>query len=153
MIVANRSNIQSRTFPARRTSTNVVGGLSPVQAGGFSMGHVVLEGNGGQVPWHNHEQEEVYYILSGQGEMCVDAEATRVSAGDVVLIQSNAFHQLTNIAETELEFIYCYAPVGNVLHWQQELDGTLPQAGFGAPPLPKEACPQFTDRNEARPED
>ena len=33
------------------------------------MGHVTLEPNGGQVPWHNQEQEEVYFIVEGTGEM------------------------------------------------------------------------------------
>ena len=117
------------------------------------MGHVVLECCGGQVPWHNHEQEEVYYILSGNGEMCVGDEVTTVSGGDVVLIPSETFHQLTNTGETALEFVYCYAPAGNVLHWQQELDGTLPMAGVSAPPLPKGGCAQFAGDDHLRSED
>jgi len=35
------------------------------------MGHVTLEPNGGQVPWHNQEQEEIYFIVEGAGEMCL----------------------------------------------------------------------------------
>jgi len=45
-----------------------------VQAAAFSMGYVTLEPNGGQVPWHNQEQEEVYFVLEGQGEMCLGEE-------------------------------------------------------------------------------
>ena len=29
--------------------------------------------------------------------------------------------------------IYCYGPAGDVAHWRQELDGTLPRAGVEAP--------------------
>jgi hypothetical protein len=43
--------------------------------------------------------------------------------------------------------IYCYAPAGDVAHWRQELDGTLPRAGVEAPPLPPGAWPQWTGRN------
>ncbi len=37
-------------------------GGQPIAAKGFAMGYVVLEPNGGQVPWHNQEQEEIYMI-------------------------------------------------------------------------------------------
>ena len=40
------------------------------------MGHVTLEPNGGQVPWHNQEQEEIYFIVEGTGEMCLGEERT-----------------------------------------------------------------------------
>ena len=38
--------------------------------------------------------------------------------------------------------VYVYAPAGDVAHWRQELDGTLPRAGVDAPPLPAGARPQ-----------
>jgi len=40
--------------------------------------------------------------------------------------------------------IYCYGPAGDVAHWRQELEGTLPRAGAEAPPLPGGAWPQCT---------
>jgi mannose-6-phosphate isomerase-like protein (cupin superfamily) len=144
MQIADLSQIAGRVFPARRRSQNLVGGLSPIQAENFSLGHVTLEPNGGQVPWHNHPQEEVYIILEGSGEMCVGEEHQTLSAGQVVYIPSGVFHQLTNTGETPLRMIYCYGPAGDVAHWRQELDGTLPRAGIEAPPLPEGATPQHT---------
>jgi mannose-6-phosphate isomerase-like protein (cupin superfamily) len=141
--VANINTIKPRTFPARRTSTNLVGGQSPVQAEGFCIGRVVLDARGGQVPWHNHEQEEIYHILTGEGEMCVGDEARMLRTGDVVYIPSGAFHQLTNTGKSPLEFIYCYSPAGDVAHWRQELEGTLPRAGVDAPELPPAAAAQY----------
>ena len=38
------------------------------------------------------------------------------------------------------------APGGDVAHWRQELDGTLPRAGQAAPPLPAGAHPQVTEK-------
>ena len=66
MIIADLNEIQGRTYPARRRTQNLVGGLSPVQAKNLSMGNVTLEPKGGQVPWHNQEQEEVYFIVEGR---------------------------------------------------------------------------------------
>ena len=146
MIIADLGEIAGRTYPARRRTQNLVGGASPIQATHFSMGHVTLEPNGGQVPWHNQEQEEVYYILEGAGEMCLAEERRTVSTGQAVYIPPKVFHQLTNTGPTPMRMVYCYGPAGDVAHWRQELDGTLPKAGESAPALPKGAQPQCTQK-------
>lgn len=149
MIVADLSQIPGRTYPARRRTQNLVGGASPIQAGNFCLGHVTLEANGGQVPWHNQDQEETYLILEGAGEMCLGEERAAIQAGQAVYIPPNVFHQLTNTGPTPMRMIYCYGPAGDVAHWRQELDGTLPRAGFDAPALPDGAHPQSTATEKA----
>jgi mannose-6-phosphate isomerase-like protein (cupin superfamily) len=151
MIVADLSAIAGRTYPARRRTQNLVGGASPIQARNFSMGHVTLEPRGGQVPWHNQEQEEVYFVIEGTGEMCLGSERRTLAAGQAAFIPPGVFHQMTNTGETPLKMIYCYGPAGDVAHWRQELDGTLPRAGIEAPPLPEGASPQCADRGGAFP--
>ena len=146
MIIADLKKIAGRTYPARRRTQNLVGGASPIQASNFSMGMVTLEAAGGQVPWHNQEQEEIYYIVDGEGEMCLGEERQPVSTGQAVYIPSRVFHQLTNTGASPMRMIYCYGPVGDVAHWKQELEGTLPRAGIDVPPLPAGASPQCTDR-------
>lgn len=106
------------------------------------MGMVTLDRQGGQVPWHNHPQEEIYLILEGVGEMCVGDERRDVKSGQAVYVPSGVFHQLTNIGDEPLKMIYCYGPAGDVDHWKQELEGTLPKAGIDAPPLPAGARTQ-----------
>ncbi len=144
MIIADLAEISGRAYPAGRRTQNLVGGVSPIQATNFSLGHVVLDPNGGQVPWHNQEQEEVYFILEGVGEMCLGNERGDVHAGEAIYIPSGVFHQLTNTGSTPMRIIYCYGPAGDVAHWRQELAGTLPRAGIEAPPLPDGARPQYT---------
>jgi mannose-6-phosphate isomerase-like protein (cupin superfamily) len=52
---------------------------------------------GAAVGRHFHrETEEIYYILSGAGEMTVSGETTEVSAGDAVYIPVNNVHSLKN---------------------------------------------------------
>ena len=145
MIIADLSQIAGRTYPARRKTQNLVGGASPIQAQNFSMGHVTLEPDGGQVPWHNQEQEEIYYIIEGTCEMCLGEERRTLTTGQVVQIPPRVFHQLTNIGDTPARMLYCYGPAGDVAHWRQELEGTLPRAGVDVPPLPEGARPQCTD--------
>jgi mannose-6-phosphate isomerase-like protein (cupin superfamily) len=145
MIIADLANIAGRTYPARRLTQNLVGGASPIQAVNFSLGHVTLEANGGQVPWHNQDQEEIYFIVEGEGEMCLGDEKSTLRGGQAVYIPPRMFHQLTNTGSTPMRMIYCYGPAGDVAHWRQELEGTLPRAGIEAPPLPDDAHPQYTN--------
>jgi len=146
MIIADLSEINGRVYPARRRTQNLVGGASPIQAHNFSMGHVTLDPNGGQVPWHNQDQEEIYFLLEGTAEMCLGSERSVLHGGQAVYIPPRVFHQLTNIGDVPCRMVYCYGPAGDVAHWRQELDGTLPRAGEQAPPLPEGAQPQCTKR-------
>lgn len=146
MIVADLNDIEGRMYPARRRTQNLVGGASPIQAKNFCLGYVTLDPNGGQVPWHNQDQEEVYFIVEGTGEMCLGDERQILTSGQAVFIPSGVFHQLTNIGDKPLMMMYCYGPAGDVAHWRQELAGTLPKAGVDVPPLPQGAWPQCTEK-------
>jgi mannose-6-phosphate isomerase-like protein (cupin superfamily) len=145
MIVTDLARLAGRTYPARRRTQNLVGGAAPIQARGFCAGFVTLDPRGGQVPWHNQEQEEVYFIVSGRAEMCLGHEVRELSAGQAVYIPPRVHHQLSNSGDEPCQMIYIYAPAGEVAHWRQELSGTLPRAGGDAPPLPAGArYPQCT---------
>jgi mannose-6-phosphate isomerase-like protein (cupin superfamily) len=144
VIISDLKKLEGRVYPARRKTQNIVGGAAPIQAKNFSMGYVTLEPSGGQVPWHNQDQEEVYLVLEGEGEMCVGGERVSVEAGQAVYIPPGEYHQLTNTGAAPLDMIYCYGPAGDVAHWKQELAGTLPRAGVDVPPLPEGAQSQCT---------
>lgn len=146
MIITDLSQMEGRRYPARRRTQNLAGGLAPIQPSNFAMGFVTLDPDGGQVPWHNQEQEEVYFIVEGEGEMCLGEERQALTTGQMVYIPSGVFHQLSNTGSTPLKMIYCYGPAGDVAHWKQELAGTLPKAGIDVPPLPEGAYPQCTEK-------
>lgn len=148
MIISDLSKIEGRRFPAGRHTQNLAGGAAPIQTKNFAMGNVTLDPQGGQVPWHNQDQEEVYFIVEGTAEMCLGEERQILTTGQMVYIPPGVFHQLTNIGESPLRMIYCYGPAGDVAHWRQELDGTLPRAGLDVPPLPPGARPQCTRKPE-----
>lgn len=154
MIIADLATIKGRRYPAGRRTKNLVGGTSPIRAENFSMGFVTLDPAGGQVPWHNQEQEEVYFVIEGIAEMCLGAERQVLTGGQAVFIPGRVFHQITNLGDTPLKMIYCYGPAGEVAHWRQELAGTLPKAGSEAPLLPKGSLPQYAakpDRTRPKP--
>lgn len=146
MRIVDLKEVAGRTYPARRRTQNLVGGVSPIKCANFCVGFVTLEPKGGQVPWHNQEQEEVYFVIEGTGQMCVGNQMQTMTGGQIVEIPPGEFHQITNIGETPLKMIYVYGPAGDVAHWRQELEGTLPKAGAEAPPLPAGAWPQCTEK-------
>ncbi len=146
MHIADLNSMPGRHYPARRWTRGFVGEGLPIQASNFCMGYVVLEPKGGQVPWHNHDQEEVYVLLDGTCEICVGQERRTLHSLQAVYVPPGLFHQMTNIGEKPAAMIYCYSPAGNVAHWRQELAGTLPKAGVDAPTLPEGACPQCTEK-------
>jgi quercetin dioxygenase-like cupin family protein len=146
MILSDLSQIEGRRYPARRRTQNLVGGIAPIQARNFAIGYVTLDPGGGQVPWHNQEQEEVYILLEGEAEMCLGSERRILKAGQAAYIPPGVFHQMTNVGPAPAKMLYCYGPAGDVAHWRQELDGTLPKAGADAPPLPEGAQPQCTKK-------
>ncbi len=146
MEIADIASMQGRRYPARRTTRSYVGKGLPIEAESFCMGYVVLDPKGGQVPWHDHEQEEVYTLVEGTCEFCLGEERQILHGPVAVRIPPGSFHQLTNVGDTPATMIYCYGPPGDVAHWRQELSGTLPRAGEKEiPPLPEGAWPQCTE--------
>lgn len=55
---------------------------------------------------HSHAgQEEIYFFISGMGQMKLDDDLFTVQAGDVVLIPDGKFHKVINTTNKELYFV------------------------------------------------
>ena len=57
---------------------------------------------------HTHEQHEVYYFLSGSGEVVLNGESTAVTAGDAVFIPGNMEHMSVNTGTEPLRLLYFF---------------------------------------------
>lgn len=58
---------------------------------------------------HTHEPAEVYYIVSGRGEVLVDDVTYPVTSGDAVWIPPNAEHVAHNVGDEPLRLLYVFA--------------------------------------------
>lgn len=58
---------------------------------------------------HMHEQAEVYFFLSGTGEVVIEGESTPVAAGDAVFIHGNVEHMSVNTGTEPLRLLYFFA--------------------------------------------
>lgn len=58
---------------------------------------------------HTHDQAEVYFFLSGSGEVVVEGQSTPVTAGDAVFIPGNTEHMSVNTGDVPLRLLYFFA--------------------------------------------
>jgi len=122
MNIVNVADIAGMEFPAGRRTRVMVGPDAPLEAANFVMGHVTIY-PGGSVPLHSHQQEEVYYIVGGEGSIVVDEEIRNVRTGDCVYLTPNSSHLLKNTSNSNMCMMFCYSPKTVAEHWAEEMRG------------------------------
>jgi mannose-6-phosphate isomerase-like protein (cupin superfamily) len=60
-------------------------------------------------PQKPHTEDEVYYIVSGQGAIVVDGEHRQVQAGSMVFVGANVEHRFHSITE-DMSILVFFAP-------------------------------------------
>ena len=80
----------------------------------YSLAHAILPvGETSQA--HSLTTSEVYYILSGTGEMHIDGEVAAIASGDAVYIPPKAKQFLRNVGDEPIVFICIVDPA-----WRKE---------------------------------
>lgn len=85
----------------------------------YSLAHAEVA-PGERTKAHRLTTAEVYYILSGQGRMHIDAESDRVEAGCAVYIPPGAAQHIENTGRNDLVFLCIVDPA-----WRQEDEDVL----------------------------
>lgn len=80
----------------------------------YSLAHAIVAVGQTSLP-HALKTSEVYYILSGQGEMHIDGEYQVVEPGDAIYIPPNAKQFISNSGTEPLVFICLVDPA-----WRKE---------------------------------
>lgn len=80
----------------------------------YSLAHAILPVGQTSLA-HSLKTSEVYYILSGKGEMHIDQETQLVESGDAIYIPPQARQFISNSGEEPLVFICIVDPA-----WQEE---------------------------------
>ena len=74
----------------------------------MSLGLYVLP-TGGTDPQQPHDEDEVYYIVSGQGQITVGNETQPVQPGSIVFVAAHVPHRFHDIIE-DLKILVFFAP-------------------------------------------
>ena len=75
----------------------------------YSLAHARVKPGEITLP-HRLKSSEVYYILEGEGEMYIDKEKKKVSAGEVIYIPPNSVQRIKNTGVKELVFLCIVDP-------------------------------------------
>ena len=65
----------------------------------------------GEMEYHKHPKEEIYFFFKGEGCVRIDGEEFPVAPGDVVRIPVDAMHTVINRKEQELLWAAFWWPV------------------------------------------
>lgn len=80
---------------------------------GFAYIHDNVLEPGASIGEHRHDgEEEVYFILEGEGMMRIDGVDTPVAAGDACLTRSGHSHSLVNTGKAAMRFLVLHAKLG-----------------------------------------
>jgi cytosine deaminase len=83
----------------------------PEAAGlGCSIAHALVPHGESTLPHLLKESTELYYILSGCGEMHIDGESAPVRVGQIVLIPPGTRQYIRNTGSGDLVFLCIVAP-------------------------------------------
>jgi mannose-6-phosphate isomerase-like protein (cupin superfamily) len=66
---------------------------------------------GSGIGYHLQKEDEIYYVLSGRGEMTIDGKSFEVKAGDAVLTRPGASHGLKQVGAEDLVIMINYEQV------------------------------------------
>jgi quercetin dioxygenase-like cupin family protein len=73
----------------------------------MTLSYVQCE-SGAELPEHNHPQEQVVNVLSGELELIVEGESHLLKRGTVFVLPSNMPH--SGVARTECEVLDVFSP-------------------------------------------
>ncbi|MFX0168467.1 MAG: cupin domain-containing protein [Candidatus Hodarchaeota archaeon] len=81
----------------------------------YSIAHAVLKPGTASLPHRLRQSSEVYYLLQGNGIMCIDEQRFNVGPGSLIYIPPNATQYLKNTGETDIVFLCIVDP-----YWRPE---------------------------------
>jgi mannose-6-phosphate isomerase-like protein (cupin superfamily) len=77
---------------------------------GCSIAHAIVPPGESTLPHILHASTELYYLLSGSGEMHIGPEHEQVHAGQLILIPPGARQYIRNTSHENLVFLCIVAP-------------------------------------------
>jgi quercetin dioxygenase-like cupin family protein len=63
---------------------------------------------GATIGEHRNDKDEIYYVLSGRGELLLDGKRREVGAGDAILTRDGSTHALVQRGDEDLVIIVVY---------------------------------------------
>lgn len=126
MPIINEDEISEKQYPGRSMRWLV----TPEVMGVTHLSMCVIKVPVGETvkPAHSHPQEEeVIYIIRGEGRVFIDGKVGNVKEGSAVLFPQNAVHMLRNTGNEEMKVACFFAPPSDVSTYQFFEDIMFPE--------------------------
>lgn len=69
-----------------------------------------------------HDRDEIYIIISGQGQFFADGITNDFRPGDFLFVPAGIEHRFENFSEDFSTWVIFYGPVGGEAHYQPGID-------------------------------
>ena len=107
--VINENDVEAKELPGRSLKWLYTPEMK--QAEGFTFNVVTLDPGNTVKPAHSHKNnEELIYIVSGTGEVCIDGNVSEVSAGSAVVFSKGSVHMLRNSGSEAMKVACFFTP-------------------------------------------
>jgi len=105
----HEDEIEGRELPGRLSKVLI--GPETVGSKDRSFGITVMQPRTKQSPPHSHEDEdEVIYIISGEGEITSGDEKADIYPGQAIYVPAGVIHNIENKSDVEMKLACCFNP-------------------------------------------
>jgi quercetin dioxygenase-like cupin family protein len=94
----------------------------------FSMNVVTIKPGSTVNPAHSHpSNEEVIYIISGEGNAFIDGKVFEIHEGTAVLFSENSIHMLRNTGKVDMKVACFFTPPATLENYSFHEDVVFPE--------------------------
>ena len=123
--VVYEEHVEAKTLPGRdlRWLFTPESGVSE----SFSLNVVEIKPGNTVKPAHSHpNHEELIYVVSGEGEACIDGEIFPIRTGTAVLFPKKSIHQLRNNGSHNVKVACFFVPQATMADYTFHEEDTFP---------------------------
>ena len=113
MNTINISDIKALKLPKRDIKV-LVGGSSAVQSEYMTFGVTTIQPDMKMDPHTHMNEEEIIFILSGEGYVEIDDKQEELREGTVIKLPIGSEHLLNNTSNKEMTFVFCFNAKMNI---------------------------------------
>ena len=107
MNTINVNDVEALSLPKREIKV-LVGNNSTIQSEFMTFGVTTIQPKT-KMDMHTHDnEEEIIFILSGEGYVEIDGEQEELKKGTVIRLPIGSKHLLNNISGQEMMFVFCF---------------------------------------------
>jgi quercetin dioxygenase-like cupin family protein len=109
MNTVNIKDIRKLSLPKRDIKV-LIGSGSPLDSLNMTFGVATVQPKTSMDPHMHKKEEEIIYILSGNGYVNIDGKEEKIEEGTVIKLDIGTSHFISNLSDVEMNFTFCFNP-------------------------------------------